>query len=160
MPLTFNWHIWRDASVQMSGKLIIFLSFSYCILLYPMIMSQSSCHSRTCLPAVSAGRSKANVLPKQHWEILISVLKIQPKVTCTLPIPLFFQICFNKSDFMQLFVLLDFVISKFRNTINLVLKFSECDDLFDSSHGAVINDGRLLSTAAFNMTIHSIVAHV
>lgn len=61
---------------------------------------------------------------------------------------------------MQLFVLLDYVTSKFRNTINLVLKFSESDDLFDSSHRAVINDGRLLSTAAFYVAIHSIVAHV
>lgn len=42
----------------------------------------------------------------------------------------------------------------------LVLKFPESDDLFGSSHRAVINDGRLLSTAALHMMIHSIVAHV
>lgn len=47
-----------------------------------------------------------------------------------------------------------------QNTIYLVLKFSESDDLFSSSHWAVINDGRLLSTAALHMAIHSIVAHV
>lgn len=45
-------------------------------------------------------------------------------------------------------------------TVYLVLKFPESDDLFGPSHRAVIDDGRLLSTATLHVTIHSIVAHV
>lgn len=48
----------------------------------------------------------------------------------------------------------------FNNAIYLVLKLPEGDDLFGSSHGAVINDGRLLSAATLHVTVHSIVAHV
>lgn len=50
--------------------------------------------------------------------------------------------------------------SAFNNTIYLVLKLPEGDDLLGSSHGAVINDSRLLSTATLHVTVHSIVAHV
>lgn len=57
-------------------------------------------------------------------------------------------------------MLLSSVTPAFNNTIYLVLKLPEADDLFGSSHGAVIDDGRLLSTATLHMVIHSIVAHV
>lgn len=52
------------------------------------------------------------------------------------------------------------VTPAFNNTLYLVLKLPEADDLFGSSHGAVVDDGRLLSTATLHMVIHSIVAHV
>lgn len=57
-------------------------------------------------------------------------------------------------------MLLSSVTPAFNNTIYLVLKLPEADDLFGSSHRAVIDDGRLLSTATLHMVIHSIVAHV
>lgn len=42
----------------------------------------------------------------------------------------------------------------------LVLKFPESDDPFSSGHRAVINDGRLFSSTAFDMTVHCVEAHV
>lgn len=40
------------------------------------------------------------------------------------------------------------------------MELPESNDLFGSSHWAVINDGRLLSAAALHVTIHGVVAHV
>lgn len=40
------------------------------------------------------------------------------------------------------------------------MELPESNDLFGSSHRAVINDGRLLSAAALHVTIHGVVAHV
>lgn len=57
-------------------------------------------------------------------------------------------------------MLLSSVTPAFNNTIYLVLKLPEADDLFGSSHGAVVDDGRLLSAATLHMAIHSIIAHV
>lgn len=57
-------------------------------------------------------------------------------------------------------VLFNSASSVFIKTIYLVLKFPESDDLFSSSHRAVVYDRRLLCTAAFYVSIDGIVAHV
>lgn len=52
------------------------------------------------------------------------------------------------------------LIASLNNTIYLFMELPESNDLFGSSHWAVINDGRLLSTATLHVTIHGVVAHV